>query len=337
MRLIRHFEDVPAELKGAVIAIGNFDGVHLGHQVVLAKAAEQARKLRTNLGVLTFEPHPRSFFKPDEKPFRLTPFRIKMRHLQDLGVDVAFVLTFDYEMSQRSAESFVDDVLVKGLGAGHVVVGSDFCYGNKRGGNATTLKTAGEKHGFSVTSVSPQTDKAGAVYSSTLIREALMNGDPVTAAVTLNRPWEIEGRVEHGDQRGRTLGFPTANIALGEFMHPKLGVYAVKAAVDDGSGLQWIGGVANLGMRPTVGGTRVQLEVHLFDYAGDLYGRHLRVALLGFIRPEMKFSGLDQLKAQIAADSDTARRMLAEYSGPALREHPAAPADDWHEAPRHKM
>jgi len=328
MRLIRHFEDVPSELKGAVIAIGNFDGVHQGHQVVLGQAAEQARALKTKLGVLTFEPHPRSFFKPGEPPFRLTPFRIKMRHLQDLGVDVAFVLTFDYDMSQRSADAFVNDVLVKGLGAAHIVVGSDFCYGNKRGGNATTLKAAGAKLGFGVTAVSPQTDKAGAIYSSTLIRDALTQGDPVSAAIALNRPWEIEGRVEHGDQRGRLLGFPTANVALAEFMHPKLGVYAVKAAVDSDSGLQWIGGVANLGMRPTVGGTRVQLEVHLFDYAGDLYGRHLRVALLGFIRPEMKFSGLDQLKAQIAADSDTARRMLAEYRGPALREHPASLPED---------
>ncbi len=328
MRLIRHFEDVPAELRGAVIAIGNFDGVHQGHQVVLGQAAEQAKKLGAKLGVLTFEPHPRSFFKPDEPPFRLTPFRIKMRHLQDLGVDVAFVLTFDHDMSQRSADEFVNAVLVKGLGAAHIVVGSDFCYGNKRGGNATTLKAAGEKLGFGVTAVSPQTDPAGAIYSSTLIRDALAKGDPATAAACLNRPWEIEGRVEHGDQRGRLLGFPTANIALGEFMQPKLGVYAVKAAVDGGSGLQWIGGVANLGMRPTIGGTRVQLEVHLFDYAADLYGRHLRVALLGFIRPEMKFSGLDPLKAQIAADSDTARRMLAEYRGPALREHPASLPED---------
>src|SRR5262249_6921928 len=157
----------------------------------------QARKLRTNLGVLTFEPHPRSFFKPDEPPFRLTPFRIKMRHLQDLGVDVAFVLPFDFEMSQRPAEACVQDVLVDGLGAANVVLGSDFCYGNKRGGNAAPLKVAGEKHGLGVTSVSPQTDKSGAIYSSTLIREALLGGDPVSAAVALNRPWEIEGRVEH--------------------------------------------------------------------------------------------------------------------------------------------
>jgi riboflavin kinase/FMN adenylyltransferase len=326
MKLLRHFEDVPGDLQGTVVAIGNFDGVHRGHQVVLGIAAAEAKRRGTKLGVLTFEPHPRSFFKPDEPPFRLTPFRIKTRHLQDLGVDVAYVLGFDHAMAQRSAEGFVEDVLVKGLGAAHVVVGSDFCYGNKRGGNATTLAEAGRRFGFGVTAVTPQAGGDGRVYSSTLIRAQLQDGDPIAAAMALNRPWEIEGRVEHGDQRGRLLGFPTANMALGEFIHPKLGVYAVKAAVDDaGDGLQWIGGVANLGSRPTVGGTRVQLETHLFDYAGDLYGRHLRVALLGFIRPEMKFSGLDQLKAQIAADSETARHLLADYRGPALREHPAAP------------
>jgi riboflavin kinase/FMN adenylyltransferase len=324
MRLIRHFDDVPAELKGAVVAIGNFDGIHLGHQVVLAKAAQQARDLGAKLGVLTFEPHPRSFFKPGEAEFRLTPFRIKMRHLQDLGVDVAYVLPFDLEMSQRSAAAFVEQVLVNGIGAAHVVVGTDFCYGNKRSGNARVLEAAGRALGFGVTAVAPQSGADGTVYSSTVIRAKLLAGEPLAAAEALARPWEIEGRVESGDKRGRQLGFPTANIALGEFMHPRLGVYAVKAAMDTADGLQWIGGVANLGSRPTVGGTRVQLEVHLFDYAGDLYGRHLRVALLGFIRPEMKFSGLDQLKAQIAADSATARRLLAQYRGPALREHPAA-------------
>ncbi|HVO04574.1 MAG TPA: bifunctional riboflavin kinase/FAD synthetase [Candidatus Cybelea sp.] len=327
MRLIRHFEDVPAELKGAVLAIGNFDGVHRGHQTVIARAAEEARRKKALLGVLTFEPHPRSFFKPDEPPFRLTPFRIKIRHLQDLGVEIAFVLTFDHQMSQRTAEAFVGEILVEGLGAAHVVVGADFCYGNKRGGNATVLQAAGRAHGFGVTVVSPQGETGGAVYSSTLVRDRLLAGDPVGAAKALDRPWEIEGRVESGDKRGRLLGFPTANIALGEFMQPKLGVYAVKAAIDSGDGLQWIDGVANLGRRPTVGGERVQLEVHLFDFAGDLYGRHLRVALLGFIRPEMKFSGLDPLKAQIAADCETARRLLASYDGPALKPHPAAPAE----------
>jgi riboflavin kinase/FMN adenylyltransferase len=324
MRLLRHFEDVPADLKGAVVAIGNFDGVHRGHQAVLAKAREAAGRLNAKLGVLTFEPHPRSFFKPGEPPFRLTPFRIKMRHLQDLGVDVAFVLTFDADMVRRTADVFVEDVLVKGLGVAHVVVGADFCFGKNRGGNATVLTEAGKRYGFGVTALSLETEAEGAVYSSTLIRDRLLGGDPLAAALALDRPWEIEARVEHGDKRGRTIGFPTANLHLGEFMQPKLGVYAVRAAIDSGHGLQWIDGVANLGRRPTVAGEDVRFEVHLFDFDGDLYGKHLRVALLGFIRPEMKFSGLDQLKAQIAADCATARRMLAEYRGPALGTHPAA-------------
>jgi riboflavin kinase/FMN adenylyltransferase len=323
MRLLRHFEDVPADLKGAVIAIGNFDGVHRGHQAVLARAKDEARRLDTKLGVLTFEPHPRSFFKPDEPAFRLTPFRIKMRHLQDLGVDVAFVLTFDADMVRRTAEVFIDEVLVKGLGVAHVVVGSDFCFGKGRGGNATVLAEAGKRYGFGVTALAPHGED-GEIFSSTLVRDRLQGGDPVAAAWALNRPWEIEARVEHGDKRGRTIGFPTANLHLGEFLQPKLGVYAVKAAIDSGHDLQWIDGVANLGRRPTVAGENVRFEVHLFDFDGDLYGKHLRVALLGFIRPEMKFSGLDQLKAQIAADCDTARRMLAEYRGPALGTHPAA-------------
>ena len=328
MRLIRHFEGVPADLKGAVVAIGNFDGVHLGHQAVLAQAREEAARRKALLGVLTFEPHPRSFLKPSDPVLRLTPFRIKMRHLQDLGVDVAFVLPFDREMSQRSAKSFVEEVLVRGLGVAHVVVGSDFCFGRNRGGNATVLAEAGKRLGFGVTALKltgePGGEDEGSVYSSTLVRDRLLSGDPVAAALTLGRPWEIEGRVEHGDQRGRTIGFPTANLHLGEFMQPKLGVYAVKAAVDSGHALQWIDGIANLGRRPTVGGEDLRFEVHLFDFNGDLYGKHLRVALLGFIRPEMKFSGLDQLKAQIAADCDTARRMLAEYRGPALGTRPAA-------------
>jgi riboflavin kinase/FMN adenylyltransferase len=334
MRLLRHFDDVPSDLKGAVIAIGNFDGVHRGHQAVLARARDEANRRKTKLGVLTFEPHPRSFFRPNDPPFRLTPFRIKMRHLQDLGVDAAFVLPFDQEMSQRGAETFIHDVLVEGLGAAHVVVGADFCFGKGRSGNATVLAEAGARLGFGVTALSLEGEAKGTVYSSTLVRDLLLNGDPLAAAVALDRPWEIEARVEHGDKRGRTIGFPTANLHLGEFMQPKLGVYAVRAAIDRGDALQWIDGVANLGRRPTVAGEDVRFEVHLFDFAGDLYGKHLRVALLGFIRPEMKFSGLDQLKAQIAADCDTARRMLAEYRGPALGTHPAAALAPLIEEPR---
>lgn len=316
MRLIRHYQDVPAEARRAVVALGNFDGVHLGHQQVLATTAEIARDLAAPLAVMTFEPHPRSYFRPEQPAFRLTPFRIKMRHLQALGVDFTFNLPFDAALAAHTAEAFVREVLVDGLQVAHVVVGYDFCFGKNRGGNVATLRAFGEQLGFGVTAVGACQDANGAVYSSTLIRDQLLAGEPAAAAVALDRPWEIEGRVEHGDKRGRQLGFPTANVALGDYLEPRFGVYAVRAAIDDGEAPRWIDGVANLGRRPTVGGTRVQLEVHLFDYQGDLYGKHLRVAFLGFIRPEMKFNGLDQLKAQIAADSATSRKMLADYAGP---------------------
>lgn len=329
MRLIRHLEDVPFEAHGAVVALGNFDGVHLGHQAVIGQAAQIARSKKAPLAVLTFEPHPRTFIRPQDPPFRLTPFRIKTRHLQALGVDFVFELAFDAAMMARSAENFVTEVLVGGLRIAHVVVGYDFCFGKGRAGNAALLTEFGGRHGFGVTSVAAAKRGDGPAYSSTLVREQLQAGDPKSAAATLGRPWEIEGRVEHGDARGRQLGFATANIAIGEYMEPKLGVYAVMAIDGDdespnGITRGWIKGVANLGRRPTVGGTRVQLETHLFDFAGDLYGRHLRVALIDFIRPEMKFDGLDALKAQIAADSARARQILAEYHGPQPGGHPGS-------------
>jgi riboflavin kinase/FMN adenylyltransferase len=323
MRLIRHHQDVPAEARRAVVALGNFDGVHLGHQAVINEAARLARAMGAPLAVMTFEPHPRAFFRPDMPAFRLTPFRIKMRHLQALGVDYVFSLPFDAELASKTAETFVEEILVEGLDIAHIVVGYDFCFGKNRGGNAQLLAEFGRSRGFGVTSVGAAQDAAGNTYSSTLVRDRLLAGDPLAAAMALGRPWEIEGRVEHGDQRGRQLGFPTANVALGEYMEPRLGVYAVRAAVDTGEAPIWIDGVANLGRRPTVEGTRVQLEVHLFDTQQDLYGKHLRVALLGFIRPEMKFAGLDQLKAQIAADCTTARQLLKNYQGPEPGQHPA--------------
>ncbi|TDQ83202.1 FMN adenylyltransferase /riboflavin kinase [Dongia mobilis] len=322
MRLIRHLGDVPAEGRGAVVALGNFDGVHLGHQAVILQTAEIARARRAPLGVLTFEPHPRSFFRPEDPVFRLTPFRIKTRHLQALGVDHLFELTFDAEMAGRTAENFVEEILVAGLGVAHVVVGYDFCFGKGRTGNAALLTEYGGRHGFGVTSVAAAKSGEGPAYSSTLVRQQLQAGDPKSAAATLGRPWEIEGRVEHGEARGRLLGFPTANVAIGEYLEPKLGVYAIMATLADEPGEAWVKGVANLGRRPTVGGTRVQLETHLFDFAGDLYGKHLRVALIDFIRPEKKFDGLDALKAQIAADSAQARDILAAYRGPAPGGHP---------------
>ena len=316
MRLFRHHTEIPVEARGAVVALGNFDGLHLGHQKVIGEALRLAGELDAPCGVLTFEPHPRAYFQPDKPAFRLTPFRIKLRQLDAIGVDYLYLLSFDRAMAERSPESFIVEVLGQGLEPIHLVVGYDFVFGKGRSGNAAMLGDLGRAAGFAVTSVPAAADAEGVVYSSTKVRERLAAGDPLGAARVLGRPWEIEGRVESGDKRGRLLGFPTANVAIGGYLQPALGVYAVKAGIDEGRGTRWLDGVANLGRRPTVGGTRVQLETHLFDFAGDLYGRHLRVALIDFIRPERKFDGLEALKAQIAADSAEARARLAGYQGP---------------------
>jgi len=316
MRLFRHHTEIPVEARGAVVALGNFDGLHLGHQKVIGEALRLAAELDAPCGVLTFEPHPRAYFQPDKPAFRLTPFRIKLRQLDAIGVDYLYLLSFDRAMAERSPESFIVEVLGQGLEPIHLVVGYDFVFGKGRSGNAAMLGDLGRAAGFAVTSVPAAADAEGVVYSSTKVRERLAAGDPLGAARILGRPWEIEGRVESGDKRGRLLGFPTANVAIGGYLQPALGVYAVKAGIDEGRGTRWLDGVANLGRRPTVGGTRVQLETHLFDFAGDLYGRHLRVALIDFIRPERKFDGLEALKAQITADSAEARARLAGYQGP---------------------
>lgn len=316
MRLFRHYTEVPAEARNAVVAIGNFDGVHRGHQAVIAAAAAQARALGTGHAVLTFEPHPREFFVPDQPPFRLTPLRIKARQLEAMGVDSLFVLHFNAELAGKSAEAFVIEVLSEGLDVAHVVVGYDFVFGAGRRGTAALLADLGRLHGFGVTALPPVGGDPGEVFSSTRVRERLQGGHPRQAARLLGRPWEIEARVEHGQKLGRQLGFPTANLMLGEYLQPALGIYAVKAGIDEGRGTVWHDGAASLGYRPTVGGTDVVFEVHLFDWDGDLYGRHLRVALIDYLRPEKKFDGLEALKAQIAADCGEARRLLAAYAGP---------------------
>lgn len=311
MRLFRHYAGIPGDARGGVVAVGNFDGVHRGHQALLDQARDRARAAGVPLAVLTFEPHPRSHFQPDTGPFRLTPLRIKARHLAAFGVDLLYVLQFDAGFSRLSAEDFVRDVLVEGLGAVQVVVGADFCFGRKRRGDVDFLRAEGSERGFQVSVVAPVADGVGAVYSSSAIRKHLREGQPAQAGDLLGHLWEIEGRVLKGDQRGRTIGFATANVALGEYLAPMRGVYAVRAGVDAGDKTQWLDGVANFGVRPTVDGSSLLLEAHLFDFAGDLYGRHLRVALVDFIRAEQKFSGLEALKTQIAADCVQARALLA--------------------------
>ncbi|MFI4998967.1 MAG: bifunctional riboflavin kinase/FAD synthetase [Reyranellales bacterium] len=300
-----HWQKTPAACKGGAVALGNFDGVHRGHQALLAETARHARALGAPLVALTFEPHPRRFFVPDTGPFRLTLPPAKLRLLAQYGVEAVLEQRFDAAFAALSAQAFVDDVLLGGLGARHVVCGYDFTFGERRGGNVEMLRAEGAKKGFGVTVLDPVM-REGEIYSSTRIREALRAGWPSEAAELLGHPWEIEGIVEQGDKRGRTIGFPTANVGLGEHLRPRFGVYAVRALVDD----KWRDAVANLGRRPTIGKLQENFEVHLFDFDGDLYGKTLRVALVDFIRPEMKFAGLDQLKAQIAADGEAARRIL---------------------------
>jgi riboflavin kinase/FMN adenylyltransferase len=300
-----HWRKIPAPWKGGAVALGNFDGVHKGHQALLARTAEHAKALSAPLLVLTFEPHPRRFFVPDTGPFRLTMLPAKLRLLEQYGVQAVLAQHFDTAFAALSADAFVDEVLRAGMDARHVVCGYDFTFGARRGGNVEMLRDMGAKKGFGVTVLDPVM-REGEIFSSTSIREALRAGWPSEAAELLGHAWEIEGVVEQGDKRGRTIGFPTANVALGEHLRPRFGVYAVRAMIDG----TWLNGVANLGRRPTIGKLQENFEVHLFDFTGDLYGKSLRVALVDFIRPEMKFSGLDQLKGQIAADGQAARAIL---------------------------
>ncbi|WP_028877861.1 bifunctional riboflavin kinase/FAD synthetase [Terasakiella pusilla] len=310
MRIFRHFEDLPPDVKGGAVAIGNFDGVHLGHREVIGEAGLIAKAHNLPWVVLTFEPHPRMVFKPDQQPFRITPFRIKARHIEEMGVDDLVVLQFDMDFASREAEDFIQDVLIDGLDARHVVCGYDFYFGAKRRGNPDMLLHKGRELGFGFTCVNPVKDDGDHAYSSTRVRDYLYAGQPDQARAVLGRPFEIEGRVVKGDQRGRDLGFPTCNIELHDYLEPAYGVYAIRAGVDDGTNTVWHDGVANFGKRPTFDKRDVLLETHLFDYDGDLYGKHLRVALIEFIRTEKKFNGLDEIKEQIAKDCIRAQDIL---------------------------
>jgi riboflavin kinase/FMN adenylyltransferase len=306
MRMIRDWREVPAELRGATVALGNFDGVHLGHAQVV-RAAHAARP-DARLAVLTFEPHPREVFRPDDPPFRLTLSAARAEALAALGAAMVFELKFDRDFSMMSAEDFVARVLHRGLGAAHLACGPDFAFGHRKGGDVAFLAARAEALGIGLTVVPPLADEEGPL-SSTRIRRALQEGYPDRANAALGRAWAIRGVVAHGDKRGRTIGFPTANIALGRHLEPARGVYAVMVTLPDGRRVK---GVANIGRRPTVNeGPESRLEAHLFDFDEDLYGQELSVALHAFLRGERRFAGLDELKAQIAADAAEARALLA--------------------------
>jgi len=305
MRIFHDWRDLPPDAKGATVALGNFDGMHKGHAQVI-RAAHAARP-EVPRAVLTFEPHPREHFRPDDPPFRLTLSAERAEALAALGVTLLYELPFDHAFSLMPAEAFVADILHQGLGARHLVCGPDFAFGHRRGGDTAFLANRAEALGMGLTLV-PLLADAGGPISATRIRRALQDGYPERATADLGRPWTIRGEVAHGDARGRTIGFPTANIALGRHLEPARGVYAVTIRLPDGT---WRRGVANIGRRPTVNeGPESRLEVNIFDFDADIYGAELAVALHAYIRPEQKFAGLDALKAQIATDAAEARRLL---------------------------
>ena len=311
--IIRNWRELPPDLRGCTVALGNMDGVHLGHLAVLRAA--HAGRPELPLAALTFEPHPREYFRPEDPPFRLTPLPAKAAALGAAGAKVVFALAFDATLAAMPAEAFVEEILHQGLGARHLACGADFAFGHRRGGDAEFLGRAAEARGIGLTVVPPVTDSQGQI-SSTRIRRLLQDGYPERASAKLGRPWEIRGEVVHGDKLGRVLGWPTANIWLGRHLEPARGVYATTVLLADGREVK---AVSNIGRRPTLGGDpQTRLETFIFDFNEDLYGQEIGVRLRHFLREDRKFEGLEPLKAAIAEDARQARAVLASLDlGPA--------------------
>lgn len=320
VEIVTDWRDLPDGLTGAAVAIGAFDGVHRGHQAVIAAARDAARRLGAPLAVVSFDPHPRRWFQPDAAPFRLMTPAQMARAMQPLGVDRLYLLPFDADMAAMSDESFARQVLSgpqaarsaagrsDGLAIRHAAVGFDFTYGKGRTGSPEGLRRHGETLGFGVTVVDRIDDPDGLKLSSSGVREALKAGDMTRAAAILGRPFAIEGEVIHGEKRGRTIGVPTANVSMGDYMRPAYGVYAVRTRLPDG---RVIDGVANLGVRPMFEIDQPLLEVWLFDFDADLYGQTVETELVAFLRGEMAFDGLDALRSQIDRDAEAARAALS--------------------------
>jgi riboflavin kinase / FMN adenylyltransferase len=304
---LSHDQPLPEQFKGSVLALGNFDGFHLGHQAVVNRAIALGFHERRPVIVATFDPHPVRFFKPDAPPFWLTSLDQRERLFANAGADAMLVFRFDKELASTTAEDFVSAILAKRLGISAVVTGQDFTFGRGRGGNAQVMRTVGRAEGIEAEAVAPVL-LDGAPVSSSRIREALAASDPGTATHLLSRPFAIEAAVERGDGRGHDLGYPTANVSLGRYQRPAYGIYAVRVRLDDNSEHS---GVASLGIRPTFEGRDEVLETYIFDWEGDLYGRTIEIALIAYLRPEAKFDSVDALVAQMREDEAEARRLLA--------------------------
>ncbi|MDP8915740.1 MAG: bifunctional riboflavin kinase/FAD synthetase [Pseudomonadota bacterium] len=317
MEVVRAWRGLPEAERGAAVAIGNFDGVHRGHAHVIAAAAGAARALAIPLGAAVFDPHPRRWFQPQAQAFRLTTDAQRERALAALGVERLYALPFEAEMASMTDEAFAERVLAEGLGVRHVSAGFDFSFGAGRTGDGDLLRAYGERFGFGVSIVEPVADEEGLKLSSTSVRLALEAGRPEQAAAVLGRPFAIEGRVVEGAKLGRSLGFPTANVPLGDYVRPRFGVYATRTRLPDGRILE---GVSSIGTNPTVGGTEARLEAWLFGFDEDLYGQVVETELIAFLRPEERFDSLKALSAQVMADAELARRLLA------ARFDPAAPS-----------
>ena len=311
MRIFTDYTQLPQDARGAAAAIGNFDGVHLGHASVIDLTRDAAKNLGAALGVVTFEPHPRQVFQPDAPPFRLMSAEARAHRLEKLGVAVLHELPFDKNLAGLSPRDFAAQVLAEGLGLSHVVVGADFRFGKARAGGVEALAEFGAEFGFGVT-VAPLLAGAAGEVSSTAISGALSEGRPKDAAEMLGHWHRIEGPVIHGEKRGRDLGYPTANMSIDGLHPPRFGVYAVLVEVLDGPHKGQYHGAASCGVRPMFGENRPNLETFLFDFKGDLYGARLSVALVAFLRPERKFDGLDGLIVQMEVDCAQARAILAD-------------------------
>jgi riboflavin kinase / FMN adenylyltransferase len=313
VRVVAAGDPAPADLRGASLALGNFDGLHAGHRAVVARARDLGDDLGVPIAVATFDPAPRRHFHPDAPAFRIqTPLRRNLT-LEALGVDACFVLAFDAAMAQLTDREFVASELVRRLGVRSVCTGPDFRFGRDRMGDVETLARLGREFGFS-TAVVEEVVSEGQRVSSSMIRDLIEKGEVAAAGAALGGYWILDGVVEHGEKRGRTLGFPTANLRLGEIVAPRFGIYAVWARPDEAT--DWTPGVANFGRTPTTGLRDPLLEVVLFDWEGDLYGRRLHVAFADFIRPEAKFGSLDELVAAMGNDAAEARRRLAKLPFP---------------------